>query len=101
MLSNSRSSTDSSSENLWQVCFSLNKWRCSFGFSCKFQHICSYCSSTSHGLTFCFKAPKGSQGVSASQGGSKRVRSPVSVDLKPNKVFDQFVHHILLLLSAC
>ena len=39
-------------------------------------------------LSSCFKTPKGSQG------GRKRVRSPVSVALKPNKVFDQFVHHI-------
>ena len=62
------------------------------------------CSGTSHGLISCFKVPKRSKGGSVSKGESQRDRPPVSVDLKPNKVFDQssyLIFPLSLLRNFC
>ena len=44
------------------VCWKFNKGRCSYGFSCKFEHRCALCFKFGHGSHNCRRGSQGAQG---------------------------------------
>ena len=50
---NNNGNSSSSSKKRNNICWKFNKGSCTYGKNCKFEHKCSYCSSTNHPVTNC------------------------------------------------